>query len=124
MTRRIGCSPLTGHIFMDRVNGDAFIGQKQDVTSDVLGAILDKARFHGGGFDILRQDGKRWIVRVTEEASASASEPMARFCPNCGRVGLVPESARDCCPDGSHARVIPKALAEQCHATFMRGIAE
>ena len=43
-------------------------------------------------------------------------EPMTRFCPGCGSVGEVPAKSRDCCPDGSQARVIPAALAQQCHA--------
>ena len=121
MTNRIACSPLTGHIFMGRVNAkeDAFVGQKRDVTSDVLGAILDKARFHGGSFDIQRQDGQRWIVSVQPERAA---EPMTRYCPDCGHLGSVAAGARDCCPDGAHARVIPKALAEKCHAIFKKGL--
>ena len=74
MSQHIGCSPLTGHIFSGRVNasGTAFTGQKRDVTSEVLGAILDKAKFHGGSFDIQNSEGKRWIVTVTEAAQAQA----------------------------------------------------
>lgn len=45
-------------------------------------------------------------------------ETMTRFCPGCGSVGKVPAKYRDCCPDGSHARVIPEPLANRCHDLF------
>lgn len=123
MTQHIACSPLTGHIFMGRINAKqgSFVGEKRDVTSEVLGALIEKAEFHGGSFDIQRQDGKRWIVSVQLEGSATESaEPMTRYCPDCGHIGPVSEGARDCCPDGDHARVIPSVLAKKCRATFMR----
>jgi len=46
----IATSPLTGRIFSGRINknGNAFVGEKKDVTSEVLKAIIDKAAFHGG----------------------------------------------------------------------------
>lgn len=50
------------------------------------------------------------------------AEPTARYCPDCGHVGPVRATARDCCPDGMHARVIPARLAEQCRATFLASI--
>lgn len=61
----IATSPLTGRIHQGRVNtaGTAFIGNKTDVTSDVLKAVIEKAEFHGGQFDI--QGGNSlWIVTV------------------------------------------------------------
>ena len=69
MTSRIATSPLTGRIHMGRINkaGDAFVGEKKDVTSDVLKALIEKAEFHGGSFDI-EGGGKKWIVTVKEEA--------------------------------------------------------
>lgn len=41
---RIQCSPITGTIYAGRINkaGDAWAGKKTDVTSDVLGAIIQK----------------------------------------------------------------------------------
>ena len=65
MTSRIACSPLTGRILQGRVNkaGYAFIGEKRDVTSDVLRAVIDKAEFHGGTFEI-EGGGKKWTVTV------------------------------------------------------------
>lgn len=69
MTNHIATSPLTGRIQMGRVNkaGTAFIGNKTDVTSDVLRAIIEKANFHGGTFDIQGSDGSKFIVTVTKE---------------------------------------------------------
>ncbi len=44
MSTRIGLSPLTGRIYLGRVNrtGDAFIGDKRDITSDVLRVMIEK----------------------------------------------------------------------------------
>ena len=68
---RIACSPLTGRIFMGRVNkaGNAFIGNKADVTSDVLKALIDKADYHGGKFEIQGSDGTLFTVTVAALAS-------------------------------------------------------
>jgi hypothetical protein len=68
MTTHIGTSPLTGRIFQGRVNksGNAFTGEKKDVTSSVLKAVIDKAEYHGGSFDI-EGDGRKWVVTVREE---------------------------------------------------------
>lgn len=62
---RIAVSPLTGRILEGRLNkfGDAFVGEKRDVTSDVLRAVIEKAEFHGGKFDIESGD-RKWIVTV------------------------------------------------------------
>lgn len=67
MTTRIATSPLTGRIFSGRINkaGDAFVGEKRDVTSDVLRAVIEKAEFHGGTFDIEGGDQK-WVVTITK----------------------------------------------------------
>jgi len=61
----IATSPLTGRIFSGRANkyGTAFIGEKKDVTSEVLKAIIDKADYHGGGFEI-EGGGEKWTVTV------------------------------------------------------------
>ena len=74
MSTKIACSPLTGRIFQGRVNKDlnAFIGQKKDVTSDVLESVIAKAEYHGGAFEI-EGGGRKWTVTVVEE-TASAPE--------------------------------------------------
>ena len=71
MSTQIACSPLTGRIFQGRVNTklNAFTGQKKDVTSDVLEAVIGKAEYHGGTFEILG-GGKKWTVTVVEEIAA------------------------------------------------------
>ena len=69
MTNRIATAALTGRIYMGRVNkaGTDFVGQKTDVTSDVMKAVIDKAEYHGdGGFEIVSGD-QRWTVNVTKE---------------------------------------------------------
>lgn len=66
---RIAASPLTGRIHAGRVNrqGTAFVGEKKDVTSDVLRAVVEKAEYHGGPFEI-EGGGRKWTVTVTEAA--------------------------------------------------------
>lgn len=49
---------------------------------------------------------------------ASANEPVIRFCPECGCLGEVPAGYEACCPDSSHARVVPQRFAELCAETF------
>jgi hypothetical protein len=68
MATRIACSPLTGRIHTGRVNkgGTAFVGEKRDVTSDVLCAVIEKAEFHGGSFEI-EGGGQKWTVTVVKE---------------------------------------------------------
>lgn len=69
MTQRIATAALTGRIYMGRTNkaGNAFSGQKKDVTSDVLKAVIDKAEFHGGTFEI-EGGSEKWSVTVTKLA--------------------------------------------------------
>lgn len=69
MSTRIACSPLSGRIFHGRVNkdGTAFLGDKKDVTSDVLCAVIEKSEFHGGSFEI-EGGGIKWTVTVTKES--------------------------------------------------------
>lgn len=68
MSTRIACSPLSGHIYQGRVSkkGNAFVGQKRDVTSDVLLAVIEKARYHGGTF-VIEGGGRAWSVTVNEQ---------------------------------------------------------
>lgn len=67
MSTHIQTSPLSGRINMGRVNkaGNAFIGEKKDVTSQVLQSIIEKAQYHGGKFDI-EGGGRKWLVTVME----------------------------------------------------------
>lgn len=67
MSVRIACSPLSGRIYGGRVSKDGvrFVGTKQDVTSDVLRALVEKAEYHGGTFEIEAGD-KRWTVTIKQ----------------------------------------------------------
>ncbi len=66
----IAVSPLTGRIYQGRVNkaGTAFVGQKKDITSDVLRAIIEKAVYHRGVFEIVG-GGTKYTVTVKQEAA-------------------------------------------------------
>ncbi len=70
MTNRIACSPLTGRIYSGRLNKmqTAYVGEKLDVTSDVLRSVIEKAYFHGGSFEI-EGGGDKWTVTVTKESA-------------------------------------------------------
>ena len=73
----IATSPLTGRIFSGRVNKacSAFIGEKKDVTSDVMRALIEKAEFHKGTFEIVG-GSRKWYVSVTEQkAPPTPKEP-------------------------------------------------
>lgn len=70
---RIACSPLTGRIYQGRVNGSSFVGQKRDVTSDVLRVVIEKAEYHGGAFEI-EGGGEKWTVTVAKVVISQASE--------------------------------------------------
>jgi hypothetical protein len=74
MTTKIACSPLTGRIFQGRVNKslNAFSGEKKDITSDVLEAVIGKAEFHGGKFDVIG-GGRKWVITVTEVQKVEAT---------------------------------------------------
>ena len=75
MSARVATSPLTGRIFRGRVNkaGTAFVGQKEDITSDVLRAVIEKAEFHGGSFDI-EGGGAKWTVTVAKATGSAGKE--------------------------------------------------
>lgn len=67
MILRIACTALTGRIVIGPVDktGIRFTSEQKDVTSDVLKAVIDKAEFHGGAFDV-EGGGKKWVITVSE----------------------------------------------------------
>jgi hypothetical protein len=67
MTTLIATSPLSGRIFQGKLNkaGNAWTDGKKDVTSQVLEAVIGKAEFHGGEFEI-EGGGRKWTVTVKE----------------------------------------------------------
>ena len=68
MTTHIATSHITGRIHQGQVSKDrrSFVGEKKDVTSQVLQALIEKAEFHGGSFKI-EGGGQKWAVKVTKE---------------------------------------------------------
>lgn len=63
---RIAVTALGGRVMAGRENskGDGLTG-REDVTSDFMKAVIDKADFHGGSFEIQGGD-RKWSVTVTE----------------------------------------------------------
>lgn len=71
-----------------------------------------------------RESLKMYDLRQEIVAALAAPEPLVRYCPDCGSIGPVPATARDCCPDGGHARMVPENFAKSCRETFLRAIGE
>lgn len=59
---------------------------------------------------------------LANASKAVVAEELVRFCPHCASIGEVGAEYRDCCPDGSAARHIPRRLAEVCRDTFKLAI--
>lgn len=78
MSSRLFCSPLSGAVYYGRLNKaqTSFIGDKAEVTGDFLRAVVEKAEFHGGTFEIHAAD-KKWVVTV-EAFSLKDSPPPAQ----------------------------------------------
>lgn len=47
---------------------------------------------------------------------------LVRYCHECGSIGDVPAGKRDCCPDGSHAVLVPEKVADQARTGFELGL--
>lgn len=62
---RVQCSPLTGNIYAGRLNtsGSAWAGQKHDVTSDVIGAIIEKVGA-GNALTVSGNLGQKYEITV------------------------------------------------------------
>jgi hypothetical protein len=62
-------------------------------------------------------DWRRRATMIATQAIVQANTDLrrrhVRYCFECGHVGEVPKTARDCCPDGSHAVYVPHEVAEQ-----------
>lgn len=118
--------------------------QARDAAERALAELIDKlcpgldtgdtladAAKASAAIDRLRREHKTMEDRLVAEMTHANSlrdqlattaapqlEPMTRFCPGCGSVGPVPETYRDCCPDGIQAREIPQSLAYRCRDLF------
>ena len=65
---RMQVTALTGRVMAghpDSKGKNLTEGSRQDVTSDFMKALIDKAEYHGGAFDIEGADQK-WQVTVTK----------------------------------------------------------
>jgi len=75
---RVQCSPLTGTIYAGRINkgGTAWAGNKTDVTSDVLGAVIQKVG--AGNVITVNVNGKPSfeieVRAITEESKNESAE--------------------------------------------------
>ncbi len=71
---RLAVTALTGSVMAGKANakGDGLLN-RQDVTSDFMKAVIDKADFHGGSF-IIRGDGKQWEVTVKQLEKTEAQQ--------------------------------------------------
>lgn len=76
MTSRIACAGISGRIIQGRVSADgkSFVGQTKDVTSDVLAAVIDKLKHHGGSFTINCNGEPVATLTLSEAEHQSAPE--------------------------------------------------
>lgn len=67
--------------------------------------------------------GRRWVKReiaLVDAAIAGLQNDVytVHYCPACGHVGEVLLPARECCPDGTHAVMVPPQIARQAQIGF------
>lgn len=116
MTTRIACTGISGRILQGRVTADgkSFSGQTKDVTSDVLAAVIDKLKHHGGSFTI--------NCNGEPVATLTLSDPAAQTQPEVQRLREALEGVVKRCSkehggsgyvgrDGQYLKVIDAALA-------------
>lgn len=63
---RIAVTALTGRVVAGKETADGkgiTEGSRQDVTSDFMKAVIDKADYHGGYF-VIEGGGQKWRVTV------------------------------------------------------------
>lgn len=69
---RVGCSSITQTIYAGRLDnkGELWVGQKHDVTSDVLGAVI--AKVGAGNILTINENGKpKFEIEVREIKESS-----------------------------------------------------
>ncbi|MFT4243522.1 MAG: hypothetical protein QM569_14715 [Acidovorax sp.] len=84
--------------------------------------VLDELPDDKPGYAPAPYGKAQWALRRLLISADLPSEPLVRYCPGCGSVGVVESKYRDCCPDGGEARMIPQPLAEKCQDTFQIAI--
>ena len=83
-------------------------------------------------FEAGKESAGQCLHQIQEPALVQAAQPTGsvsnatsqattrtRFCPECGHVGEVSADHRDCCPDGSHAFMVPAKWAQDLRAVFL-----
>ncbi|WP_444756825.1 DUF7446 family protein [Pseudomonas sp. A014] len=76
---RIAVTALAGRVIAGAENakGNAITeASRQDVTSDFMKAVIDKAEYHGGSF-VIEGGDQKWEVTV-KDATAEQSAPVER----------------------------------------------
>lgn len=66
---RLAVTALTGSVIAGHANSkgtEITEGSRQDVTSDFMKSLIDKAQHHGGEFDIVCGNEK-WVVSVKKD---------------------------------------------------------
>ena len=66
---RMQTTALTGRVMAGPPNAKGNYlteGSRQDVTSDFMKCLIEKAEFHGGQFDIVSGED-RWVVTVAKQ---------------------------------------------------------
>jgi hypothetical protein len=57
-------------------------------------------------------------MNTAVEAVQEHNVKSTRYCPECSHVGPVSDGARDCCPDGNRAAMVPETIAKQARVGF------
>lgn len=116
------------------VGGDKSVLKREDLLTALQAregeavAQVDAIGVDGKKANVTAMYGKSLHVGqflyLEAQAAPQPAQPetLVRYCPDCGSIGPVPASARDCCPDGQHARMVPENFAKSCGETFMRAI--
>lgn len=63
-------------------------------------------------------------VKQCRQRADCLTDGLVRYCHECGHIGEVAAGKLDCCPDGSHAELVPLEVARQAQAGFLAGIRE
>lgn len=74
------------------------------------------------GVMIGRETWRKLVDWAYERRQASPDSTLVRYCPECDHIGEVPNGARDCCPDGSHAYRVPVEFARAASLTFQHAL--
>jgi hypothetical protein len=102
---------------------------KQEAVAWIERCVLDEMRETNGGVSTVvypKQGDPNYdevplyaapLAQSAEQDRIDA-EPHVRYCPSCGSIGPVEAKYRDCCPDGSDARMVPEKFAQKCRDTF------